>query len=277
MKAVVTGWEREKRTHFDEIVVNYDRIRPEYPGELFADMIDYIGPGRKKALEIGAGTGKATAPFLKAGYDVTAVEIGENMAAFLREKFIEYANFRVIVSAFEDASLQEDSYDLVYAASAFHWVNAETGCSKVFDLLKSGGVFALLRYNFLATHNVALTDEIHAVYEKQYFNYYTSKPHAVRYKRTHNDFLEPAEMLINYGFKDMRDYGFSNVSLKLYDVPWTLDAAGYIKLLETFADHRGLPAENKTALYAGITRAITKHGGYISEDDVFQLYIGRKP
>ena len=277
MGADITGWEPEKRTHFDEIVLNYDKIRPEYPGRLFADVIDFIGSGKKKALEIGAGTGKATAPFLKAGYDVTAVEIGANTAKFLREKLKKYTNFNVIVSAFEDVALNENNYDLIYAASSFHWVNAETGCPKVFNLLKSGGVFALFRYNFFAAHNEVLDYEIHTVYEKYYFSYYTSKPKTVRYRRTHDEFKEPSEILKNYGFGDLKNYGFNDVSLKLYDVTWTLDADGYIELLDTFADHRSLPEENRSALYSGIKETILKHGGNIGNTDVFQLYMGRKP
>jgi len=82
-----TGWERENRTHFDEIVANYDKYRWDYPAELFADIIEYSGQGNdKRAIEIGAGTGKATAPFLDAGYAVTAVEMGKNMADFLINK-----------------------------------------------------------------------------------------------------------------------------------------------------------------------------------------------
>ena len=277
MGANITGWEPEKRTHFDEIVLDYDKIRPEYPGKLFEDILDFIGPGKKNALEIGAGTGKATMPFLEAGYKITAVEIGANMAEFLREKFKKYTDFNVIVAAFEDAVLDANSYDLVYAASSFHWVNAEVGCPKAFGILKSGGVFALMRYNFLATRDEALKDAIHKIYEKYYFSYYTSNPRAVRYKRTHEEFRNPSEISGNYGFADMKNYGFSDVSLKLYDVTRKLDADEYIKLLDTFADHRGLPEENRAALYAEIKEIILKRGGYIEEDDVFQLYMGRKP
>ena len=78
-----TGWERENRTHFDDIVVNYDKVRWDYPSELYADILDYSRTGGKKAVEIGAGTGKATTPMLNAGYDVTAVEMGANMAEFI--------------------------------------------------------------------------------------------------------------------------------------------------------------------------------------------------
>jgi ubiquinone/menaquinone biosynthesis C-methylase UbiE len=139
-----TGWESHKRTHFDEIVVNYDKARPEYPAPLFADVIKYIASAKGiKALEIGAGTGKSTFPFLDAGYDVTAVEMGANMAEFLTERFKGYDNFNVINATFEDVLLEDNCYDLIYAASAFHWVDKEIGLPKVIRLLKSGGVLAL--------------------------------------------------------------------------------------------------------------------------------------
>jgi len=105
----ITGWERNRRIIFGEVVDKYDKIRSEYPEELFADIIQYSGPGKgKKALEIGAGTGKATAPFLESGYAVTAVEMSKNMSEFLSEKFKDYRNFNVITSTFEDVSLDDE-------------------------------------------------------------------------------------------------------------------------------------------------------------------------
>lgn len=143
-----TGWELHRRGHFDEIVTAYDQVRPTYPSRMLDDIMAYMGQDTGlRALEIGAGTGKATVPFLRAGCDVTAVELGERMAAFLLERFRECPNFTVLNTAFEDAELDEGRYGLIYAASAFHWVKAELGCPKAFRLLKSGGVIALLRYN----------------------------------------------------------------------------------------------------------------------------------
>lgn len=144
----VTGWERDRRVHFNDIVENYDSIRPEYPLELFHDIFNYSeNTTRKSALEIGAGTGKATTPFLSAGYDVTAVEIGSNMADFLIKRFSDHEKFNVVISSFEDAVLQENSYDLIYAATAFHWIDVKIGCPKALRLLKDGGTIALFRYN----------------------------------------------------------------------------------------------------------------------------------
>ena len=265
----ITGWEPDKRAHFDDIVLNYDNVRPEYPAQLFADIIDFANPG--KALEIGAGTGKATTPFLDAGYDVTAIEVGANMADFLRERFKEYNNFNVTVAAFEDVLLDDESYDLIYVANAFHWVNAEIGCPKAFRLLRSGGVFALFRYNGVQAIFEDFYKEIQTVYAKHYRSYYkTSGPPPI------DVYGEPGQILRRFGFNDLKDYGFTDITMKLYDWTKTYTADEYLALLDTFSDHRHLPEENKTELYAGIKNVILRHGGFYKADFTFQLYMGRK-
>ncbi|MDR0287964.1 MAG: class I SAM-dependent methyltransferase [Clostridiales bacterium] len=277
-----TGWERHRRTHFNDIVENYDLVRPEYPSELFEDIFKYSGlellTADKKALEIGAGTGKATSPVLKAGYGVTAVEISENMAAFLLEKYKNYKNFNVIVSTFEDALLAENSCDLIYAASAFHWVDPEIGCPKVFRLLKSGGVFALLRYNFnnIPPYGEKLHEEITAAYEKNFFTYYISENKFNQKKITKKRFEGYPKILSGYGFEDLSVYGFSDITMNLYEATRTYDPDEWIGLLNTLSDHRNLPEHNKTALYSEIKEAIIKNGGQHKLDIVFQLYMGRK-
>jgi len=275
-----TGWERHRRTHFDDIVEKYDRVRPEYPDELIEDIFKYSGSETsKRALEIGAGTGKATVPFLDAGYEVTSVEIGANMADFLAERFKGYGGFDVITSTFEDAILEENCYDLIYAASAFHWVDPEIGCPKAFRLLKSGGVIALLRYNFnyIPPDGEELSEEIHAVYEKHLYSYYTWRDRSDIKKMTKKGFEENPQTLTGYGFKDLSVYGFKDVSMNFYEARRTYSADEWIVLLNTLANHRNLPDCNRTALYAGIKEAIQKHGGRHNVEYVFQLYMGRKP
>jgi len=274
MPTNLTGWERDKRTHFDEIVLGYERMRPEYPAALFEDVIEYTGPGQgKKALEIGAGTGKATGPFLDAGYHVTAVEPGENMTAFLLEKY-RGKNLKIITSAFEDAPLEDNSYDLIYAASAFHWVDASIGCPKAYRLLKPGGVFGLFRYNVNPANSGALEDEIQLLYNRHYYSFYESRKWLAA--EAGFDYWSPAGIKRGYGFEDMKACGFEEISKKQYDETRAFGAGEYIAWLRTMSDHRSLPEDNQAALFAGVKDAIKGHGGHYVMDIMFQLYMGRK-
>ena len=273
MPTTKTGWEFEKRVHFDEIVTKYDEIRPNYPNRLFVDLIEYSGKGTdKKALEIGAGTGKATRPILEAGYNVTAVEIGANMAAFLSDKYKSYKDFNVIVSSFEDANIEENEYDLIYAASSIHWVDAKIGCPKIKRLLKNGGTIALLRYNFSSEDDESLD----AAYDKYFRTHYLSRAGEKPIKRTHDDLRNPDGFLTRYGFNGLEEYNFKDITLNFYDIEIIYTADEYIKLYETMADHRDLPEKNKTGLYNEVTRIINQNGGKYKMDYIFQVYMGRK-
>jgi 16S rRNA A1518/A1519 N6-dimethyltransferase RsmA/KsgA/DIM1 with predicted DNA glycosylase/AP lyase activity len=126
---------KERRTAFNEVVLTYDKTRPTYVKELFDDVIQFSGlDSGKKALEIGIGTGQATLPFLKTGCKITAIEIGEDLAEFSREKFAEFNNFNVINKDFESVTVGDSTYDLCYSASAFHWIPQKIGYPKALGI-----------------------------------------------------------------------------------------------------------------------------------------------
>ena len=128
---------------FDTVAAQYEKLRPEYVPELYEDIFRYKQFDQTShALEVGIGGGQATLPVLKTGCHVTAVEYGENFSQLCRRKFREFPGFSVVISKFEDFAAESGSYDLIYSASAFHWVPEEIGYQKVYDLLKRGGVFA---------------------------------------------------------------------------------------------------------------------------------------
>ena len=88
----------DKRFTFNEDAMNYEKWRPTYCEELFHDIMEYSKLDmHKKTLEIGIGTGKATLPFLKTGCDLRAIELGENLAEFSKNKFKDYKNFNINV------------------------------------------------------------------------------------------------------------------------------------------------------------------------------------
>ncbi len=69
----------------------YDEIRPSYPEKLIEDIISKTDLSlNNRILEIGAGTGKATVQFAKKGFAINAIELGEDMAAILKDKCTSY-------------------------------------------------------------------------------------------------------------------------------------------------------------------------------------------
>jgi len=117
----------------------YERFRPGYPAELFDTVTSYAGQPVRTALEIGAGTGKATRLFARPGITVTATEPDGAMLAELRKHVP--SDVKTAQAAFEDLG-QGESYGLVYAAAALHWTNPRGRWPRMAALLEPGGVFA---------------------------------------------------------------------------------------------------------------------------------------
>jgi SAM-dependent methyltransferase len=134
----VTGPDREQRLVFGEIAPDYDVFRPSYPDAVFDTIVEFgeLCAG-DRALEIGAGTGKATLGFLARGLDVHALEPSPEMAAILRTKGVD-----VEETLFETWAPPDDGFQLVYAAQAWHWVHGDDRYERVAAALRPGGTAA---------------------------------------------------------------------------------------------------------------------------------------
>ncbi|WIM98659.1 class I SAM-dependent methyltransferase [Actinoplanes oblitus] len=122
---------------FGAVAGAYERFRPGYPVELFELVAAYAGRPLRTALEIGAGTGKATRLFAAHGVAVTATDPDAAMLAELGR----HVAVRTVRAAFEELPAGE-RYDLVYAAAALHWTDPAGRWQRVARLLHPGGVFA---------------------------------------------------------------------------------------------------------------------------------------
>ena len=129
----------DRALSFGEMAWAYERFRPGYPDELRDVVTTYAERPVRTALEIGAGTGKATRLFAGHGVTVTASEPDGAMLEELRKHVP--ADVRTVQAAFEDLGAEEP-YDLVYAAAAMHWTRPEGRWSRVAGLLRPGAVFA---------------------------------------------------------------------------------------------------------------------------------------
>jgi len=129
---------RRLRATFDEVPELYDRARPTYPDALFDDLVALL-PG-PRLLEIGCGTGKATAALVGRGFEVTCIELGERLAAVARRKV---PSARVLTGDFETWEADRE-FDAVTAFTAYHWLDAETRFERSARVLRPGGALAVV-------------------------------------------------------------------------------------------------------------------------------------
>src|ERR1700722_6041069 len=136
---------RELGRVFNEVPELYDRVRPAYPDQLFADLVAITGMDRRPpGPSGGCGTGPATRSPAALGYSVTAIDPGPGMAALARQRLAAFPNVEIENSAFEEWDDGGRRFDLVVAASAWHWVDPSVGWRRAHDVLHPGGWMALL-------------------------------------------------------------------------------------------------------------------------------------
>jgi SAM-dependent methyltransferase len=130
---------------FDEVPALYDRVRPGYPDELFADLATITGVDETATvLEVGCGTGQATRSLARLGCSVTAVEPGAGMAALARQRLADIPDVEIETSTFEEWDDRGRRYDLLVAASSWHWVDPSVGWQRAHRVLGAWGWIALL-------------------------------------------------------------------------------------------------------------------------------------
>ncbi|MEU8234070.1 methyltransferase domain-containing protein [Actinoplanes sp. NPDC048967] len=130
---------------FNDVADLYDRVRPGYPDELFADLAALTGiHDGSPVLEVGCGTGQATRSLAALGCSVTAVEPGTELAAIARQRFAALGNVDVQTSSFEQWDARGDRFDAIVAATSWHWVDPSIGWPRAYDLVRPGGWMALL-------------------------------------------------------------------------------------------------------------------------------------
>jgi len=136
--------DRSGKETFDTVAETYAAMRPGYPQALFEDAIALSGiPPAGRILEVGCGPGTATLALAKRGYDIVGVELGENLARLAEAACRPYPSVRIARAAFEDWPLPAEAFDLVFSASAFHWIDPKAAYVKAAEALGEEGAIAL--------------------------------------------------------------------------------------------------------------------------------------
>ena len=193
-------------------------------------------------LEIGPATGKATRPLAERGLRITCVELGAELAARARAALAEYPDVEVAHGAFEDwRPASGAAFDLVVAATSWHWIDPGVRYERAFDLLRDGGHLAFWK----ATHVFPdggdpffrdIQDVYDEIGEGMLGGPVWPRPGELPDERAE---IEATGL-------------FDSVHVGQYDWEVVYDADGYIDLLETFSGHISMEPWQRERLYAEI-------------------------
>jgi SAM-dependent methyltransferase len=254
------------RTTFDQAAELYDRARPGYPAALFEDLTALAGlrPGAR-VLEIGCGTGQATLPLAERGYTITAVELGAGLAAVARRKLADFPSVEVITADFEQWPLPSEPFDLVLAATAFHWLDPAIRVSKSADALRPGGTLATI-----ATEHIAGgTGPFFVAMQDCYEHWDPATPPRLR--------LSSADAIPKDSAELKQSGRFEEAVFRRYEWDQPYTTAEYLALLLTYSGHRALPPVPRAGLLECIRQLIDeRHGGSITKRYLTELRVAQR-
>ncbi|OKH14172.1 class I SAM-dependent methyltransferase [[Limnothrix rosea] IAM M-220] len=126
--------------------VDYAKYRAPYVPKVI-DQVCAEFPETKnlKLLEVGSGPGNASQHFVQRGYNLTCVEPNTTACLFAKERFQDFPNVNINNSTFEEWSdNNQQKFDGAIASTSFHWLDAETRCARLANLLNPEGKIVLL-------------------------------------------------------------------------------------------------------------------------------------
>ncbi len=245
----------------------YDHARPSYPSALVDDVIDYAGAagdGTARALEIGAGTGKATALLAARGLDVLAIEPSAEMAQIARRNLAGYDNVTIEQTEFERWRPSGHEYRLLFSGQAWHWIAPDVRYVAARAALEYGGALAVF-WNVPDWSVSDLREELGDVYRRHGRAGDTDDPLNPATRSGEEDWASEIAGTAGFGAAEVRRYS------------WHSDyaTAEYLDLLGTHSACLILDPPERDGLLSEIGATIDAHGGSFRMHYVTLLCLAR--
>ncbi|MDQ6818955.1 MAG: class I SAM-dependent methyltransferase [Actinomycetota bacterium] len=253
---------------FGEIAELYDRYRPAYPDRLVDDLVELAGlEVGQPVLEVGAGTGKATAMFAARKLSVVAVEPSTEMAAVARRSCSAYPGVVVEESDFEDWDRARREFQLLFSAQAWHWVAPEVRYERARAALCRNGLLAVF-WNRPVWRRSDLREALAVVYEE------------VAPKLAADAPMHPANLCPD-AEEDWEGElaavdGFTDAEVRYYDWGRAYSAETYCGLLRSTSEIQLLEEKRRGALIEAVIAVIEAHGGYMALPLATRLCLARR-
>ena len=237
------------RATFDSAARLYQQARPDYPEELYDELVRLADlRSGDRLLEVGCATGKATIPLARRGFRITCVEIGPELAAAGKRNLAGFPGVEVIEAAFETwRPPGRAAFDLVFAATAWHWLDPAVKYQRAWELLRPGGHLAF----WGATHVFpAGGDRFFCDIQDVYDQIGEGLP-AGASRPQPGELPDEAAEIETSGL-------FEQVTVRQFDWEISYSAEEYIQLLDTFSGHIAMDAWKRDRLYSEIRRRLAQ-------------------
>ena len=214
---------------FNENAKKYSAYRPGYPLSIRDEIVKETGLGKNcRILEIGSGTGQATGFFQSLNPIQTCLEPGDNLIAACRARFPGY---EFVCSRYEDYEVAPSTFNLIYAATAFHWLERDTRYEKSASLLKPNSNLVVMTDRHVKNLD-GFFEEVNEIYDRLAPNIYSP------FHQAEPGLEERNPLTVVYESETERELSYTSDE--------------YIGLLHTFSGHIALGKERLARLCSSI-------------------------
>ncbi|SCG74729.1 class I SAM-dependent methyltransferase [Micromonospora coxensis] len=240
---------------FGEVAASYDEARPGYPAAVADTILAYHGRTPSRLVEVGAGTGLATATLLAVGAPMTCVEPDARMAEVLSARF---PAVEVVPVRFEAWTPPPGGVPVLACAMAWHWLDPATRCVRAYDALAPGGALAVFahRYDYV---DPAQGAAIRAAFESV-------------------DPVRQADPADGWFGTEITESGlFTDVRTESFRRDEPLSTAAYRRLVSTFSPQLRRPPALRERVLTAVGAAVDGFGGTVTLDLRTTLVLARRP
>jgi SAM-dependent methyltransferase len=260
----------ERRLAFGSVAELYDRSRPSYPARLVDDILEFAGVGvGDLAVEVGAGTGKATTLFASRGLGILGLEPSHDMAEIARRNTAEFPAVAIEEVEFE-SWIPARPYRLLYSAQAWHWIEPGLRFARAREALVEDGTLAAF-WNRMDWDSSPLRDELIAVYRREAPELGWEIAPGPMYPAAEG----AEEWWTDWKGDPNLSTGFTEPEWRTYEWTQAYTREAYLSLLQTHSDHLVLAPERREALLRGVGDVIEDAGGVIEIEYLTRLGLAR--
>ncbi len=198
------------------------------------------------------------------GWEVTAVELGAELAAVAKRQLLELENVEVLVGDVEEMDFQ-GGFDAVVAFTSFHWLTPGTRLRRIADLLESGGLLGVVETHHVRGGTTPFFDEVQDCYLR-----WDSATVPDQRLPPSSEVGDPSGEFLAGGY-------FTSECCERAEQELGYTTREYLDLLQTYSGHLALPDDKRDGLLSCVGDLIDgRYGGLIRKRYLYLTRTARK-